>query len=155
MATGVKASRNIWKHAVSLTHTHTHIWLRSAYFKWHFAACPVITISNEQKNLHVISFPDAGYKRREWGTKTRNWGCKETVSRTGELSKILIKREMLFFFLYLIRYSFVLNCLPIITGIIRVNSGRTPVQVRSIKLTLVFREYYNVVQSLMFTHPGP
>lgn len=57
-----------------------------------------------------------------------------------------------FFFSPHCAFIFYKMCFSVTTGGVRVDSGRTPEQVRSIDTsTLIFSEYYNVGQNLMFT----
>lgn len=76
---------------------------------------------------------------------------KRQKAEQASFLRLLFATEELFSFLLIVHLFFYKMCFSVTTGGIRVDSGRTPEQVRSITSTLIFDEYYSVGQNLMFT----
>lgn len=76
---------------------------------------------------------------------------KRQKAEQASFLRLLFAAEELFSFLLIVHLFFYNMCFSVTTGGVRVGSGRTPEQVRSITSTLIFDEYYNVAQNLMLT----
>lgn len=109
----------------------------------HFAACLVITIPDGPKIFkQFLSLMQAVREENEALKQEIEAVKRKTAEQVSCLKSF--KGSAVFSPPYSVCICLKLS-FPLITGIIRFNSGRTPEQVRSIKLTLVFRDHGGVV----------